>query len=185
MQFKDNYLTKYFWLKMTAVYLLGCLMSGSLAAEGPWKRVVSIDQLSDKKIVLEQNRALNTFQQFGRTVTATLVMQCEPPLYDYPMAAIVFSATIGVEHAYFRYRFDDDSVVEPAGGQILAHGSAIEFASHMYVPERIDRLTKASKFRIELDLPWAGNTLLKFNTSGAGAALANLPCARIDGTSPR
>jgi len=140
-----------------------------------WKRVERIDRLTLDKKLLIKNEALNSFRQFGRTITSTLWLHCgevNPPL------AVAFSERVGIEKSpRTRYRFDSGAIHDT--GWLNDRGEVLFLGGSAPRTEIFGELRMAKQLRVMVDLPWAREVLIEFNTTGAEKALEQLPCGKF------
>lgn len=165
-----------FW--MTAIWAALILAAqgslGQTAEISRWKEKVSIDRMSDEKIVTMTNAAIGPIRQFGRNVSATLVMQYldAGSQTKYVGVAVIFSERVTIDNIGARYRIDNDAV-QLKMASLLNNGAGLAIGWDSLVA----RLPASSKLRVEFELPWAGNAVVEFNTAGADKALARIPCS--------
>ena len=157
-----------------AVGLASAICSTSIAHEktGRWRTEIQTDKLTDKRNKLVKNRALQTFSQFGRSVESSLVLHCmqagsEKP---YPRAIMIFSERVGVARLRGRHRIDTGRVFGPGEFRLDASGRV------WLMPFEFDAIAQSSKVRVEIQLPWAGDVFLEFDTRQAEAVSKQLEC---------
>jgi hypothetical protein len=141
-----------------------------------------------------QGVAANTaIQQFGRNVKVDLMLRCDN-LYqdrekyksdDFYQAFLFFSERISIGHVFVRYMFDGREPPEREHSEVGENGRIIFFfAMKTETNNFIDRLKRSSKLRVQLDLPWAGQHVIEFNTAGAPRAFDHVPCGLPNETKP-
>jgi hypothetical protein len=92
---------------------LATLISISTAEESAhWKERISVDRLTDEKVVMMTTPALRPIRQFGRNVSATLFLHCREELdhKKYRDVTVLFSERVAVDNIGARYRIDSDPV---------------------------------------------------------------------------
>jgi len=157
--------------------LAGLFLLGSpIAASGEWNEAVTVDRLTGQKTIMMTNAALNAARQFGRKVSAKLVLQCveSRTKVKQPRAAIVFSERVASETVRTKYRIDNDAIQRNKLASVENDGVAIA----LDWAEFMSRLPSSSILRIEFSLPSAGDALLEFDTTGASEAFSRIQCAR-------
>lgn len=173
-----------FWLSSLAGMISVCCVCPCSVAAAKWVESVSLDRLTGKKEVQFTNRGGGRVRQFGRDVTATLILRCTNPYQDKQAhrdgdeysAVIHFSERVGVAEAVFRYRFDANPVHSITA--TLSDRGDVLFASW---PKSVDttfltELRQSEKLRAEISLPWAGQVLVEFSTSAVDKAMNAIPC---------
>jgi hypothetical protein len=161
---------------ITACLLL--LTGMAVANAANWTEKISTDRLTGKKIVEMRTDGRGPIQQFGRPITFQLVLGCTHPddgTADYLSAEIFFSETVTHSQTRARYRFDSGPVRDTNVFPTSARGNYLWLSANFtnwFFPE----LRKSSKLRIEINLPWAGDPLIEFDTAGAGTAIDRIPC---------
>jgi hypothetical protein len=147
---------------------------GQSAESSRWKEKISVDRISDEKIVTMTNVAARPIHQFGRNVSATLVMQClsAGSGTKYVGVAVVFSERVTIDSIGARYRIDNDTP-QLKMASLVNNGTGLAIGWDSLVA----RLPASSRLRVEFELPWAGNAVVEFNTAGAQKALARVPCS--------
>ena len=97
------------------------------------------------------------------------------PEGDFYSAFLFFSEPIGVADTLVRYRFDDG---DPFGRTLVINdrGRAIALTTIKENDDFIVPLAKSSKVRVQLDLPYPGNTVVNFDAAGALQAMSKLSC---------
>jgi hypothetical protein len=153
-------------------------------AAANWVESASSDRLTGKKEIQFTSRASGGIRQFGRDVTAALILRCVNPYQDKQghrdgdgySAVIKFSERVGVAKAVFRYRFDANPVHSITA--TLSDRGDILFASWPRSVDTtfIEELRHSAKLRAEINLPWAGVVLVEFATSAADKAMNLIPC---------
>jgi hypothetical protein len=165
-------MTQRAWLiPLAALFVLG----GLSAASAEWKEEATVDRLTGQKNVVMSNAALNSARQFGRKVSAKLVMQCAESREKgkHPLAAIVFSERIASEAVRTKYRIDNDAIQRKVA-PVENDGTTLALSW----PEFMARLPSSSILRIEFSLRSAGEALIEFDTTGAGEAFSRIQCAK-------
>lgn len=155
--------------------LAGLFVLGGLSvASGEWKEAVTVDRLTGQKTVIMTNVALNSASQFGRKVSAKLVLQCAEnrQKVKHPRAAIIFSERVASETVRTKYRIDNDPVQRNKVAPVENNGAALALGW----PEFMSRLPSSSILRIEFSLPSAGDALIEFDTTGASEAFSRIQC---------
>jgi hypothetical protein len=167
---------------MRSIMMVGALLIGSCTlATADWVPLKTIDRLTGERGNRFTNRGSGAIRQFGRSVSATMVLGCANVFQDkrrsedYYVAVILFSEPVGVADARMRYRFDAGSVHDITA-DFCDRGDVLEASWPKNIDEFIPELRPSKKLRMELDLPWAGSVLLEFNTRGADKALDQIPC---------
>jgi hypothetical protein len=160
------------FIPFAGIVLLGTLSSAS----GEWKEAVTVDRSTRQKTVMMTNAALNSTHQFGRKVSATLVLQCveNRPKVKQARAAIIFSERVASENVRTKYRIDNDPVQRNKSAPVENDGATLVLGW----AEFMSRLPSSSILRIEFSLPSAGDALIEFDTSGATGAFSRIQCAR-------
>jgi len=120
------------------------------------------------------NAALNSTSQFGRKVSAKLVLRCIEGAgrVKQTSAAIVFSERVAAEAIMTKYRIDNDPIRRNKMASVQDDGLALGLGW----PEFMTRLPASSVLHIEFNLPWAGHSLLEFDTTGANVAFRRIQC---------
>lgn len=155
--------------------LVGLFMLGGLsAASGEWEEAVTVDRSTGQKTIMMTNAALNSARQFGRKVSAKLVLQCieNREKVKHPRAAVIFSERIASEAVRTKYRIDNDPIQRNKLASVENDGAAVTLAW----PDFLSRLPSSSILRIEFSLPSAGDALIEFDTTGAGEAFSRIQC---------
>ena len=151
------------------------LLSGPRAAFAEWKEDVKVDRVTGERTVVMTNAALSSARQFGRKVSATLVLRCVASAgrAKHPSAAIVFSERVAMDAVATKYRIDNDPVRRNKMASVQNDGLALELGW----AEFMSRLPSSSVLHIEFSLPWAGHALIEFDTTGANEAFRHIPCS--------
>ena len=158
------------------VLAAGCvLLGGPRSAFAEWREDVAADRSAGKRNVVMTNAALNSASQFGRKVSATLVLRCDASagLAKQPRAAIVFSERVATDAVNTKYRIDNDPVRRNKMASVRDDGRALA----LDWAEFMTQLPSSSILRVEFSLPWAGHTLLEFDTAGANEAFRRISCS--------
>lgn len=139
-----------------------------------WKEEVKLGGPTGQKTVVMTNAALNSASQFGRKVSATLVIRCRESAdrVARPHAAIVFSERVAMDAVRTKYRIDNDPVRRNKIASLQDDG----FALGLGWTEFMNRLPSSSILQIEFDLPWAGHAWIGFDTTGATEAFRQIRC---------
>ena len=164
------------WLTATLVFA-----PGSQAANATWKANSYTDPLTKEKHPYMSSAGKGTIRQFGHTVTSQLIIFCaQPPEEGVPFLALdlLFSEKVAVGDLNARFRFDDGLVhvqemeASHNGNQfsLLVGLGLVEYQSYF------DEFKTSKKLRTQVSLPWAGDTVIEFDTSGASEALSKVPC---------
>ncbi len=162
---------------MSVLCFANIMGARSAAAQNTrWKEKFLIDRLTGEKTLTMTNAALRPSRQFGRDVTATVIVECG--LYPYETtsvaAAIIFSEQLAFACDGIRYRFDDSVVAHSFG--VINRGAGFRIAS---ADDQFSQLRSSSKLLVE-----AGNMLFQFNTTGADIAIDRIPCGATPGRTP-
>jgi hypothetical protein len=162
------------WLAATLVVALG-----SQAANATWKANSITDPLTKEKHPYMSSVGHGAIRQFGRTVSSQLVIYCVPlpeQGVPFPTVDLWFSEKVAVGDVKARFRFDTGLVhMREMGGSdggnqfsLLRGLVGFEFG--------LDKFKTSNKLRIQVSLPWAGDTVIEFDTSGASEGLNKMPC---------
>jgi len=151
-------------------------------AATPWKIISERDQMTDQTLRLALTTPKTNPVQQGKSITTALMIKCATTFIGgttHPELMVLFASLGGMWHVramHTRYRFDDGpvrdyklKVVRRAGG----HG--------LFLPKLGDQdpaaeITAATRLRVEVNLPYAGATLLDFNVAGASDAIRQIAC---------
>ncbi len=160
------------FVPLAGLFLLG----GPIAASGEWNEAVTVDRVTGQKTIMMTNAALNAARQFGRKVSAKLVLQCveDRMKVKHARAAIVFSERVASDTVRTKYRIDNDAIQRNKLASVENDGVAIA----LDWAEFMARLPSSSILRIEFNLPSAGDALLEFDTTGASEAFSHIQCLR-------
>ena len=160
------------FIPLAGLFVLG----GLSAASGEWEEAVTVDRLTGQKTITMTNAALNSARQFGRKVSAKLVLQCieNREKVKRPRAAIIFSERIASETVRTKYRIDNDPIQRNKLASVENDGAALALGW----AEFMSRLPSSSILRIEFSLASAGDTLIEFDTTGASEAFSRIQCVR-------
>jgi|SRR5215831_16523756 len=150
------------------------LLSGSSAAFAEWQEQAAAGRSPGAQAVIMTSAALTSASQFGRKVSAKLVLRCVEAAgrIKQPSAAIVFSERVATEAVMTKYRIDNDPVRRNKMASVQDDGLALGVGW----PEFMTRLPTSSVLHIEFNLPWGGHSLLEFDTTGADAAFRRIAC---------
>jgi hypothetical protein len=155
--------------------LAGLFLLGSLcAASGEWTEAVTVDRLTGQKTTVMTNVALNSTRQFGRKVSAKLVLQCieNREKVKHSRATVIFSERIASEAVRTKYRIDNDPIQRNKLAPVENDGAALALGWAGFM----SRLPSSSILRIEFSLPSAGEALIEFDTTGANEAFSRIQC---------
>jgi hypothetical protein len=168
-------------MKMPLPWLAAILVAalGPQAANATWKTNSTTDPLTKEKHPYMSSAGHGAIRQFGRTVSSQLVIYCVPlpeQGVPFPTVDLWFSEKVAVGDVKARFRFDTGLVhMREMGGSdsgnqfsLLRGLVGFEFG--------LDEFKASKKLRTELSLPWAGDTVIEFDTSGASEALDKMPC---------
>jgi hypothetical protein len=161
--------------RIWSVLVIGLvLLSGPSAAFAEWREQVAADRLTGARTVVMANAALNSANQFGRKVSATLVLRCIEGAgrVKHPSAAIVFSERVAMEAVLTKYRIDNGPIRRNKMASVQNDGLALGVGW----PELMTRLPTSSVLHVEFNLPWAGHALIEFDTRGASEAFRRIAC---------
>ncbi len=160
------------FIPLAGLFVLG----GLSAASGEWKEAGTVDRLTGQKTKMMTNAALNSTRQFGRKVSAKLVLQCieNREKMKHPHAAIVFSERVASEAVRTKYRIDNDTIQRNKLASVENDGVALALSWTKFM----SRLQSSSILRIEFSLPSAGDALIEFDTTGASEAFSRIQCAK-------
>ena len=157
--------------------LAGLFLWGGLSvASAEWKESVTVDRLTGQRTIMMTNAALNSARQFGRKVSAKLVLQCieNREKVKRPRAAIAFSERIAFDTVRTKYRIDNDPIQRNKLASVEDDGATLALGW----TEFLSRLPSSSILRIEFSLPSAGDALIEFDTTGASEAFSRIQCVR-------
>ena len=153
----------------------------ALASE--WIDARQKDELTGKPTPMYTVSGQPALHQFGRAVSVKLVLTCTD-LYQgkkqyeeqqFYTAFLWFSEEVGIADPELRYTIDGGEPVrwttemESRGRSI--HLSTIKANDAFIVP-----LSKSRELKVQLDLPWAGKSVVTFKTAGAVEAMKKIPC---------
>jgi hypothetical protein len=144
---------------------------------GPWKIVAITDRLDGTKKFYAETASSAPVLQFGRSVSAYLSISCIN-LEGYPRrlgALIYFSEPVGLGETRLRYRIDSDPV-NAIKDDFGNGGRTFNLFTWFEHDELMERLSSAKTMKAEIDLPWAGDVILKFDVSSAELAFGRIPC---------
>jgi len=163
------------WLTATLVFA-----PGSQAANATWKANSFTDPLTKEKHLYMSSAGHGAIRQFGHTVTSQLIIFCaQPPEEGVPFLALdlLFSEKVAVGDLNARFRFDD-GLVHVQEMEASHNGNQFTllsgWGSGLRSVEGEFRTSK--KLRTQVSLPWAGDAVIEFDTSGASEALSKVPC---------
>jgi hypothetical protein len=152
----------------------------SQIANATWKTNSTTDPLTKEKRPYMSSAGHGAIRQFGRTVSSQLVIYCVPlpnQGVPFPSVDLWFSEKVAVGNAKARFRFDTGLVhvgemESDRGNQFSLLRGLKASESNLYW----DEFKTSNKLRVQVDLPWAGGTVIEFDTSGASEALDKIPC---------
>ena len=152
------------------------LLSGQSAVFAEWREQAAADRRTGAQVVTMTTAAMNSASQFGRKVSAKLVLRCleSGDGVKQPSAAIVFSERVATEPVIAKYRIDNDPVRRNKMAPVQEDGAALG----LDWPEFMTRLPTSSVLHVEFNLSWAGHVLIAFDTTGAKDAFNRIPCSR-------
>lgn len=163
---------KTWFISVAGLFVLG----GLSGASGEWIETAAVDRVTGQKTITMTNAALNSTRQFGRKVSAKLVLQCieDRTKTKRPRAAIIFSERVASETVRTKYRIDNDAIQRNKLAPVENDGAVLA----LDWPEFMSRLQSSSILRIEFSLPSAGDALIEFDTTGASNAFSRVQCVR-------
>jgi hypothetical protein len=165
-------MTQRTWLIPLAAVFALC---GIAPASGEWMQAVTVDRLTRQTNITMTNAALNSARQFGRKVSAKLVLQCVQSAEGrLPRVAIIFSEPIASGAVRTKYRIDNDPIRRNLMASVENDGATLVLGWDAF----ISRLPSSSIVYIEFSFSSAGATLLEFDTSGAIEAFDRIQCVR-------
>src|SRR5262245_45638200 len=137
-----------------------------------------------RKIVMQRTPGKGAISKSGREVSASLYLRCDNPYddrtkyrgWDYWSVFVLFSEPVGSAEIPTRYSFDGG---EAKDARIMFNpgGTALFFTQQEDEDnEFVKRLAKSNTMQVNPTLTWAGAPTITFDTSGAAAALAQVPC---------
>jgi hypothetical protein len=161
------------WLAATLVVALG-----SQAANATWKAGSVTDPLTKEKHPYMSSAGQGAIRQFGHTVTSRLVVYCvvlPNQGVPFPRVDLWFSEKVAVGDVKARFRFDTGLVhvremESDSGNQFSLLKGLVGFEFGL------DEFKTSEKLRVQVSLPWAGDTVIEFDTSGASETLDKMPC---------
>ena len=158
--------------------LVSCALTlTSQTANATWKESSITDPLTKEKHPYMSSAGHGAIRQFGRTVTSQLIVFCVQLPNEgvpYPAVDLFFSEKVGLGELNARFRFDDGLVhvreMEGNGNQfrLLSGYRGAEYG--------LDEIKPSKKLRTQVSLPWAGDPVIEFDTTGASEALNRLDC---------
>jgi len=166
------------WLAATLFVALG-----SQAANATWKANSITDPLTKEKHPYMSSAGHGAIRQFGRTVSSQLIIYCvqlPEQGVPYPSVDLLFSEKVGVGDLTARFRFDT-GLVHVREMEASHNGNQFPLLTGLgsiliQYKEPFDEFKTSKKLRTEVSLPWAGDTVIEFDTSGASEALNKMPC---------
>jgi hypothetical protein len=163
------------WLAAIVVVALG-----PQAANATWKANSITDPLTKEKRPYMSSAGHGAIRQFGHTVSSQVIIHCAYPPEQgipFPSVDLLFSENVAVGDVKARFRFDTGLVhereMEALGGnqfRLLVGLGLVEYQSEF------EEFKTSKKLRAQVSLPWAGDTVIEFDTSGASEALDKMPC---------
>jgi hypothetical protein len=99
----------------------------------------------------------------------------------WPAVDLLFSEKVGVVDLKARFKFDDGLVHEKELGAESHNGNQFSLLSGFNMgmaqyKAPFDEFKASNKLRAQVSLPWAGDTVIEFDISGASEALSKVPC---------
>jgi len=161
-----------------ATSFLVILVLCSQPANATWKANSVTDPLTKEKHPYMSSAGKGAIRQFGHTVTSRLVILCaQPPEQGVPYLLVVlwFSEDVAVGDVQTRFRFDT-GLVHARGIKASSDNSRNQFTLLRRGSDELEEFETSQKLGTELSLPWAGDTVIEFDTSGASEALDKMPC---------
>jgi hypothetical protein len=163
------------WLAAILVAALG-----PQAANATWKTNSTTDPLTKEKHPYMSSAGQGAIRRFGHSVTSRLVVYCVPlpnQGVPFPSVDLWFSEKVAVGDLKARFRFDTGLVhvgemESDSGNQFSLLRGLVGSEFNLYW----DEFKTSNKLRIQVGLPWAGDTVIEFDTSGASEALDKIPC---------
>jgi hypothetical protein len=170
-------------LSMKPVFVVLALAAcalGSQAANATWKANSTTDPLTKEKHPYMSTAGKGAVRQFGHPVSSQLVIFCaQPPEQGVPYLSVDFwfSERVAVGGVKTRIRFDTGLVHER---EIEGSDNGNQFTLLRRLRSDdgfgLDEFETSKKLRTQVSLPWAGDTVIEFDTSGASEALNKMPC---------
>jgi hypothetical protein len=163
-----------------AVALVG-MCATALAADGKignWKITNTKDELTEATLRYATTYPKQKPIQFKKPINVELIMRCGSVYKTgptHPEIMIYFSGTVGIADVRTRWRFDDGPVEDMTLGLNGTKEQAI-FLPDMTGINSVAAIQKAQRLRAQLDLTWAGFTLLEFNVVGSAEAIKAINC---------
>jgi hypothetical protein len=167
-----------------AIIILAVLL-GAAPALAEWQDATETGP-GGKKIVMQRTPAKGAISKSGHDVTATLYLRCDNPYNDpvryrssdFWSAFVLFSEPVGSVQAPTRYSFDGGQASE-SRFMLNPRGTAMFFTQQEDEDnDFIKRLAKSNTLQINPTLTWAGTPTITFDTTGAAAALQQIPCSK-------
>ena len=155
----------------------------SQPANATWKANSTTDPLTKEKHPYMSSAGKGAIRQFGHNVTSQLIIYCvQLPNQGvpYPSADLLFSERVGVGGVTARFRFDT-GLVHVREMEASHNGNQFSLLTGLggiliQYKGPFDEFKTSKKLRTEVSLPWAGDTVIEFDTSGASEALDGIPC---------
>jgi hypothetical protein len=130
-----------------------------------------------------------SIRQFGHSVTSQLLIVCTYSKIsrDHHSAVLDFSEMVAIGDVQVRYRFDNGPVTDITL-DFFSRGTSLQLMAGFY--DDLADLRTSSKFQVEVSLPWAGDPVIEFDTTGAAEAIDRVPCGDnsqqiVRGSKPR
>lgn len=142
-----------------------------------WEIKDELDPLTDKSIKHARTLPKAPPYQWGKPVKTELIIRCGHMLSPVaPEIMVFFSSTVGIGEVLTRWRFDDG----PVHSVNLELNGTKEQA--LFLPNDVagftslSDLSRAKRLRVDVNLPWAGPTLLDFKVDGGSEAVRQIAC---------
>jgi hypothetical protein len=153
---------------------------GLQEANATWKANSITDPLTKEKHPSMSSAGQGAIRQFKRTVSSQLIIHCAyPPEEGVPYLSVDlwFSERVLVGRVKARFRFDTGPVHE----REIGAGSGNQFPLLVGLGSDESKTSfhefkTSKKLRTQVKLPWAGDTVIEFDTGGASEALNTMPC---------
>jgi hypothetical protein len=167
-------------LRAATVILAALIGAGPAMAQ--WQDATET-AATGKKIAMQRTPGKGTFSKSGREVSATLYLRCDNPYddrnkyrgWDYWSVFVLFSEPVSSVEARTSYTFDGGESTQ-ATFMFNPRGTAMFLTQQDDDIEFIKRLARSSSLQLNPALAWAGSPTLTFDTTGAAAALQQVPC---------
>ena len=156
-------------------FIVSCVLTfGSQIANATWQEKSFTDRLTDEKHPYMSSTGHGSIHQFGHTVTSQLIIRCVHPADGRPhflSVELVFSEKVALADVEARLRFDAGPVHER---EIGAYDNGIQFS--LLAGMGFEEFKTSKKLRTQVYLPWAGDPVIEFDTTGASEAMSRMPC---------